>query len=197
MRTADGPGRTGPRPAPGSADRMRRSAARWEDVLAVGLGLLVAVGLLVAWMAGTSAHGTVVERGATESAERTAVPAQVTDRTTAVSDMQTGQQAVTVGWTAPDGAARSGETSVPGLYQVGDRITVWVGPDGELTPPPSTPSDAVTVGVAAAFMTLVAWGVVLAGAGHLGFRWTARRFAHAWQVDWADHEPHWSGRRRA
>lgn len=195
MRTADGPGRTGPRPAPGAADRLRRTASRWEDVLSVGLGLLVAIGLLVAWLAGSSAHDRVLERGATEAAERTAVEAVVTERATSVADVQSGQQALTVSWTAPDGSARTGGTSLPGMYQVGDRLTVWVGPDGQLTPPPSTPTDAVTVAGAAGFMTLVVWGVALVGVGHLGFRWTGRRFARAWELDWADVEPQWSGRR--
>ncbi|SFO20414.1 hypothetical protein SAMN05216207_103633 [Pseudonocardia ammonioxydans] len=197
MRTADGPGRTGPRPAPGAADRLRRTAARWEDALSVGLGLLVAIGLLLTWLAGSAAHGTVLERGATEATERTPVPAVVTERATAVGDLQSGQQALTVAWTAPDGSERTAGTSVPGLYDVGDRITVWTGPDGALTTPPATAADALTVGFAAGFMTVVLWGLLVLAAGWLGFRWTARRFAHAWELDWAAVEPHWSGRRRA
>lgn len=197
MRTADGPGRIGPRPVPGRADALRRATARWEDVLSVGLGLLVAVGLVVAWLSGTSAHGTVLEHAATESAERHAVSAVVTERATSVADMQTGQQALTVAWTGADGAARTGSTTLPGLYDVGDRLTVWVGPGGQLAAPPSTPTDAVTVGVAAAFMTLVGWGAVLAALWYVGFRWTARRFARAWEIDWAAVEPRWSGRRTA
>ena len=195
MRTADGPGRTGPRPAPEPADRLRRTASRWEDALSVGLGLLVAIGLLVTWMAGAAAHGSVTERGAAEAAERTAVPAVVTERATSIGDPQSGQQALTVSWTGPDGSARTGSTSLPGLYDVGDRITVWTGPDGELTTPPSTGADAITVAVAAGFLTVVVWAVALAGLGHLGFRWTGRRFARAWELDWAAVEPRWSGRR--
>lgn len=197
MRTADGPGRTGPRPAPGAADRLRRTATRWEDVLSVVLGLLVAVGLVAAWLTGAAAHDAVTERGATEAADRTPVTAVVTDRATSVGDLQAGQQALTVSWTGPDGAARTGGTSLPGMYEIGDRLTVWVGDDGRLTTPPSTPADAATVAAAAGFMTLVLWGLVLTGLGMLGFRWTTRRFADAWEIDWMAFEPQWSGRRSA
>ena len=199
MRTADGPGRTGPRPAPADADadRLRRTTARWEDVLSVALGLLVAVGLLVAWLAGTVVHGTVVERSTAEAADRTAVPAVVTVRATPLGDPQAAEQVVTVSWTGPDGAARTGDASLPGLYDVGDRVTVWLGPDGRPTTPPPTATDAVTVAVAAGAMTALGWGALLLGAGHLGFRWTARRFGHAWELDWASVEPRWSGRRPA
>ena len=197
MRTADGPGRTGPRPAPGGADAIRHSAARWEDVLAVGLGLLVAVGLAVGWLTGVSAHGAVLERGAAEASERTEVPGVVTTRPAPLADMDTGQQAVGVAWTAPDGTERSGSTTLAGLYTVGDPVTLWTTADGELTRPPSTPADAATTGVAAAFMTLVGWTVLVVLAWRFGFRWTGRRFARAWELDWATVEPRWSGRRRA
>jgi hypothetical protein len=179
------------------ADRLRRTAARWEDVLAVGLGLLAAIGLLVAWLAGSAAHGAVLERGAVEAAERTPVPAVVTERAATMGDLHTGQQALTVAWTAPDGSARTAGTSLPGLYDVGDPITVWTGPAGDLTTQPSTAADALTVGVAAGLMTVVGWGVLLLGVGYAGFRATAARFARAWELDWATVEPRWSGRRPA
>lgn len=197
MRTSDGPGRTGPRPSPGAAERLRRTTSRWEDVLSVGLGLLAAIGLLVGWLAGSAAHGTVLERGAAEAAERTPVEAVVTERAPPVGDLHSGQQSLTVSWTAPDGSDRTEGTSMPGLYEVGDPVTVWTGPDGTLTAPPSTAADALTVGVATGVMTLVGWGVALVAVGYLGFRATAARFAHAWELDWAAVEPHWSGRRPA
>lgn len=195
MRTADDPGRAGARPAIGAADRLRRSATRWEDVVSVGLGLLVATGLVVAWLIGSAAYGVVAERGAAESSERTSTEAVVTERATPIGDLQAGMQAVAVSWTAPDGTDRTGRTSTPGLHEVGDRITVWVGPDGVLTTPPATAEDAVTVGFGAGFMTVVLWGTGLLGAGFLAFRWTAGRFARAWELDWAAVEPQWTGRR--
>ena len=195
MRTADDHGRSGARPAPGPADRLRRSAARWEELLSVVLGLLVAIGLVLAWLVGTAAYGAVAERGAAEHSERAATEAVITERAAPIGDLQAGMQAVTVRWTAPDGTERTDRTSTPGLHEVGDRITVWVGPGGTLTTPPATAEDAVTVGFGAGFMTVLLWGVLVLGAGFLAFRWTAGRFARAWELDWAGVEPQWTGRR--
>ncbi|MEV1291075.1 hypothetical protein [Pseudonocardia sp. NPDC049635] len=195
MRTADEPGRAGAPPGEGSADRLRRSTARWEDVLWAGLGLLVVAGLVAAWLAGSAAYRVVAERGTAEAADRTAIEAVVTGRASPPGDPQVGLQAVTVAWTAPDGSERTGRTSVPGLREVGDRVTVWVGGDGVLTGPPLTAADAGAVGLGAGFLTLVLWGGFVLGAGFLAFRWTTRRFARAWELDWARVEPQWTGRR--
>ncbi|BBG02472.1 MULTISPECIES: Rv1733c family protein [Pseudonocardia] len=195
MRTADDHGRAGAPPVTGPADRLRRSAARWEDLLSVGLGLLLAIGLVVAWLAGSAASGAVAERGMAEASERTETEAVVTERATPIGEMQAGMQAVTVAWTASDGTERTGPSSTAGLHEVGDRVTVWVDRNGALTSPPATAEDAATVGFGAGFMTVVLWGVLVVGAGFLAFRWTAGRFARAWELDWAAVEPQWTGRR--
>ncbi|MEJ8281664.1 hypothetical protein [Pseudonocardia spirodelae] len=192
MRAADHPRPGSPA---GSADRLRRRASRREDVLAVALGLLVATGLLVAWIAGSAAYGTVLDRGRVEAHERTAVQATVTARASSMGDLQTGQQALTLSWTGPDGAPHSGGSSLPGIYGVGDHVTAWVGADGRLATPPSTPADAVTVAVAAGFITAVAWAVGVLLLGRFAFAVNGRTFARAWELDWAAVEPGWSGRR--
>ncbi|ANY09029.1 Rv1733c family protein [Pseudonocardia sp. HH130630-07] len=195
MRTADGPDRTGPRAVPVSAAALRCSASRREDVLAVVLGLLAVLGLVCAWGAGASAHGTVLDRGAAEAAERTAVPAVVTGPVGPAGEMYTGQQTLAVEWTARDGTRQTGATSFPGLYGAGEQVTVWLDRDGRLTVAPATASDAMTVAVGAGFLTSVAWGVLLVVLGRAGFRRTALRYARAWELDWAAVEPRWSGRR--
>ncbi|WP_224391086.1 hypothetical protein [Pseudonocardia sp. ICBG1293] len=179
----------------GPADRLRRRACRREDLLAVLLGLLAATGLLVAWLAGAAAHGSVLERGAVEAHQRVPVAATVASRVSAVGDLQTGQQALTLSWTGPDGLPHTGGSTLPGMYDVGDRVQAWVGPDGRLAPPPSTPADAVTVAVAAGFVTAVVWAAGVLAAGRLVFAWNGRAFARAWEQDWAAVEPGWSGRR--
>ncbi|GAA4974078.1 hypothetical protein WHI96_20200 [Pseudonocardia tropica] len=190
MRAADRPGSE-----PGPADRLRRRASRREDLLAVLLGLLAACGLAVTWLAGTAAHGSVLERGAVEAHQRVPVAATVTARASAVGDLETGQQSVTLSWTGPDGRPHSGGSTLPGVHEVGDRVPAWVGTDGRLAPPPSTPADAVTVAVAAGFITAIVWAAGVLVAGRLVFAWNGRAFARAWEEDWAAVEPGWSGRR--
>lgn len=190
MRAADRPGSE-----PGPADRLRRRASRREDLLAVLCGLLAACGLVVAWLAGAAAHGTVLERGAVEARQRVPVEATVTARANAVGDLQTGQQSLTLSWTGSDGLPHSGGSSLPGIYDVGDRVSAWVGTDGRLAPPPSTPADAVAVAVAAGFLTAAGWAGGVLVVGRLAFAWNGRAFARAWAEDWAAVEPEWSGRR--
>lgn len=197
MRTADGPGRTGPRPAADDPARLRRRAGRWEDVVSVLLGLLAAGGLALGWVAGGAAQETVQQRAAVESAERVPVQATVVDRMVAVTEMQSGQQTATVRYPTPDGGEQTGGTTLTGLYEPGDRVQVWTDRSGELVPPPSTAEDAVVVAVASGLMAVVGCGIVVLLLGRLGYHWTGRRIARAWELGWAEVEPQWSGRRRA
>lgn len=196
MRTADDAGRAG-RPARTDPAALRRRATRCEDVLTVVLGLLAAVGLLVAWVAGGSAHQVVAQRSAAETAQRSPVEATVVDRLIPVTEQHAGMQAATVTWTAPDGRERTGGTTLAGLHQPGDRVGVWVDGRGELTLPPSTPEDAVVVAAATGLAAAVGWGLAVLLLGRLGYRWTGARVARAWELGWAAVEPGWSGRRRA
>ena len=197
MRTADGHGRTGRRPAADDPARLRRRATRWEDALSVLLGLLAAAGLAVGWVAGGAAQQAVQERAAVEAAERAPVQATVVDRVVAVTEMQSGQQTATVRYTTPDGREETGGTTLTGLYEPGDRVEVWVDRSGELALPPSTAEDAVVVAVATGLMTVIGCGIVVLLLGRLGYYWTGARIARAWELGWADVEPQWSGRRRA
>lgn len=192
MPTAD-PGSPGPL---SDAGRMRRRATRWEDAVAVLLGLLAAAGLAVAWATAGSAHESVRDRAVTESAERTRIEATVSATAGPLRDLDSGVQQVTVSWVGPDGTPRTGDTTVAGLAEAGDRVPVWTDPAGTLTDPPTGPEDAALVAGAVAVAVVLAWAAGVLLLGRLCYRLTAARIARSWALAWADVEPDWSGRRR-
>lgn len=193
MRTADDPGR----PAPLSdAWRLRRRATRWEDALALLLGLLAAVGLVVGWLVGTATHDGLREHGAVQAAERLRVEATVTSTTRPFVDPGSGTQQVAVDWTGPDGAPRSGITQVVGSAETGQRVPMWTDRSGAPTTAPLDGWSAVVLAWVAGLAAVGTWSAGALLLGRLGHRLVGARIARAWEIAWAEVEPRWSGRRR-
>ncbi|MFF8381627.1 hypothetical protein ACF07V_36655 [Streptomyces sp. NPDC015661] len=99
-------------------------------------------------------------------------------------------------WTYPDNVRRSGTVQVPPRTPQGRTLTIWVDDRGTPARPPGTTADLVpatlTGGIA------VAGAAAAASAGALALvrrRSAARRFA-AWEREWEQVEPLWSGRLR-
>lgn len=97
-------------------------------------------------------------------------------------------------WEYPDGARRSGTVDVPPRTPSGRTVTIWVDDRGvPALPPASTADRALTALAGGTAMTGAAAG---AGAGALAL---ARRRAEghrlaAWEREWEQVEPVWSGR---
>jgi hypothetical protein len=98
-------------------------------------------------------------------------------------------------WTAPDGAVRTGEITVPAASVRGEAVAIWTDPAGDLTSTPLTPAqvaDQGTFGTATGVvLTLV---TVFVAAGITRFLVNRRRMA-AWAADWAVTAPVWTRQR--
>ena len=95
-------------------------------------------------------------------------------------------------WTAPAGAVRIGEISVPEDSFKGEIVTIWTDRAGDVTSPPMTLAQIAAQGtfgaVSGAVLTLV---TLLFTAGVTRLLVNRRRLA-AWDADWAVTAPMWT-----
>ncbi|MGY5128631.1 Rv1733c family protein [Streptomyces nigrescens] len=100
----------------------------------------------------------------------------------------------TVRWTAADGSAKTGITTVaPGL-RAGDRTTVWLDRHGALVRDPVTPRQATGESIALGTVAGTSTGLLLLGAQRTG-RALLNRYRYAqWEREWAAEDPRWGQR---
>ncbi|MEW2582951.1 Rv1733c family protein [Streptomyces virginiae] len=181
------------------ANPLRREADRTRTRLhaAFALACLVAVicGVLVGRTAWTSAA-----RAAEEAARhRHLVTATTAGETTYRADSRpssTPETVATSTWRYPSHRVHTGTVPVPAGTRDGDTVRLWVDDGGNAVPvPPGTAEVALNaIGVGAGVLA----GAVLA-AGALVFvrlRAVDAQCANAWETEWDQVEPLWSGRLR-
>lgn len=175
-------------------NRLHRTTETIDDLLAWSLGLLLVV---VGWLAlqtGAWLHDTVTERARIQAEDRTPVTAVLLEDS---APTMRGEMMVQARWTGRDGVEHTDRTEVTGIHAAGDTVPAWEDRTGHLVSAPITATDArvasieigVLVGVFGAGMVYVL-GLAL-------FGWTARRYARAWEQEWAQVGPRWSGRARS
>ncbi|WP_128978456.1 Rv1733c family protein [Streptomyces roseicoloratus] len=99
-------------------------------------------------------------------------------------------------WEYPDDVRRSGTVDVPPRTPQGRTLTIWVDDRGSPARPPGSTADLALTALVGG--TAVAGAVVASGAGLLTLvrrRCEGRRLA-AWEREWEQVEPVWSGRLR-
>ncbi|MFF1511247.1 hypothetical protein [Streptomyces sp. NPDC058326] len=99
-------------------------------------------------------------------------------------------------WQYPDDVGRSGEVEVPRGTPQGRSVTVWVDDRGRPARPPDSTADLALTALAGG--TAAAGAVAASGAGVLALvrrRSEGHRLA-AWEREWEQVEPLWSGRLR-
>ncbi|MFI1497388.1 hypothetical protein [Streptomyces platensis] len=100
----------------------------------------------------------------------------------------------TVRWTAADGSARTGVTTVsPGL-RAGDRTTAWLDRHGALVRDPVTPRQATGESIAVGTVAGTSAGLLLLGAQRTGRALLNRQRYAQWEREWAAADPHWGQR---
>ena len=98
-------------------------------------------------------------------------------------------------WTAPGGALRTGQVSVPSDSAKGTAVTIWTDPAGDVTSPPLTPAQVADQGTLMAFVTVAATlAACLVAAVATRIVVNRRRMA-AWTADWAVTAPKWTRQR--
>lgn len=179
-----------------SGPLRRRSdvAEAWAGLVAWALialcgpaaGVATAVGYQAAVLA-ESHDGRSVSAVLTEDASSRAVPVTGTAATGG------GRTPATVAWLTPEGGRHTGEALVSAGSDAGDTVTVRLDERGQVQDA-TTAGEAWTGGVAAGILAaiLVCAAVLIA---HRALRrgLDACRFA-AWEREWAEVGPRWSGR---
>ncbi|MFI2262753.1 Rv1733c family protein [Streptomyces tubercidicus] len=100
----------------------------------------------------------------------------------------------TVRWTAADGSARTGVTTVaPGL-RAGDRTTAWIDRYGALVRDPVTPRQATGESIALGTVAGTSAGLLLLGAQRTGRALLNRHRYARWEREWAAEDPRWGQR---
>lgn len=186
------------RPAKGR-NPLRRGTDRVQSWFTVLFVLVLVLGLpMAAISAGNAAYAAQMRAVHAQAAARHQTTARVIESSPGgpgqadTTDLRMGK----VNWTGDDGARHTGVATVPGDAEAGAEVRVWVGPDGDLTEPPTSPSTAQTMGWFTGLLTAAAVAVAaLAGRARVRHVLDRRRYAR-WEAEWKVVEPAWSGRNR-
>ncbi|MEU1852432.1 hypothetical protein ABZ499_24955 [Streptomyces sp. NPDC019990] len=183
--------------------RWRRNPLRRRsDLLRAWIGLVLAVAVaitapLAAWAVGTTVHDTLTAAAREQARAGRHTTAALLDDAPGhpepgSAESRETRYPVKVGYTAPDGTARTATTDVdPGL-PAGHRVRVWTNAEGTLAKPPMPPGDIRnrTVGAGA----LAAITVLFTGTS--AYRLTARvldqRRMRAWEAEWQRTARRWT-----
>ncbi|MGW8765867.1 Rv1733c family protein [Streptomyces sp. NPDC055815] len=181
---------SGPEPTASGSGPARRAA-------------LVVV-LAIALICGAAAAGILWRTGARADREVAAHRHRVQATTTARSEdppaaVRPGAEPQSVApavWEYPDHVRRSGPVHVPPRTPQGRAVTLWVDDRGAPVRPPDTTADLALSAVAGGTAVAGAAGATAAGALALVRRSAEGRRLAAWEREWEQVEPVWSGRLR-
>ncbi|HEY7145955.1 MAG TPA: hypothetical protein VH637_17080 [Streptosporangiaceae bacterium] len=182
------------------ADRnpLRRPVDRLEIVIMLALVIaFLSCAPLLAAAAGqwTRAAGQDEQRGQRGWQQISAVVLRSGQPTGDLYPLQWDAVRVPARWSAPDGGQRTGKILTTGSLGAGDMVRVWVNQSGQLTGPPLSGSQLSMRVTSAIALAPAILATVLLGAGWLARSMLDRRRLAAWESDWAQVAPHWTGQR--
>jgi hypothetical protein len=182
------------------ANPLRRDADRTRTRLHVAFAL----GCLLAVICGIAVGRAVWADGGRAAAEtarhRHSTTATTVGDTTSLADArQPGRPPVTVApatWDYPAHRPHTQTVPVPAETRKGDTVRVWVDDRGDMAPAPPRSHDlamnAVGLGTGALCGTVLVVGALV----FARLRIVDARSARAWEAEWEEVEPLWSGRLR-
>jgi hypothetical protein len=168
-----------------------------EDAAAWLLASIALFMLLLAIWAGAGVHADALDQSRLQHGQRRQVEAVLlNDPPPAYREVDSAE----VSWRSVRFVDTSGSEHVAdGLVAdrepAGDTVRLWVDRDERVAPAPLTPTDAVAIGATAGI------GIAALGAAVLALLWCGLRRlldvrnSLAWDQEWAEVEPVWSGRR--
>ncbi|MGA5702788.1 hypothetical protein [Peterkaempfera bronchialis] len=109
----------------------------------------------------------------------------------------TGEWPVLARWQYPAGQVRTAAVPVEAGTARGAPVTVWVDDSGDPAAPPRSTADITTGAVLAGLAVLTCTGLVCGTVRTVGRRRIEIRTAAAWEREWEQVEPRWSGRSRS
>jgi hypothetical protein len=98
-------------------------------------------------------------------------------------------------WTAPGGAPRAGEVYAPAGARAGAIVMVWTDGSGRLAGFPLQRADVAAREAIAASLAVALVAATLAAAGEFARRTLDRQRLAAWDADWSETGPQWTGPR--
>lgn len=98
-------------------------------------------------------------------------------------------------WTAPDGAQRTGVVYAPRGATAGATVTVWTNDSGQPTGVPVQPVDVTARTILAASVAVGVVAALASCAGLLAHWLLDRRRLAAWDAEWSQTGPQWTGQR--
>ena len=175
---------------------LRRRTDQVEDVAAWLLAAVALFVLLLAVWGGAGVYADALDQSRLAHGQRTEVEAVLLDdpppaHREADSD---GVEWRSVRFADTSGNERVTDVPVTGRLPVGGTMRLWVDRDGRVMPAPFTQTDAVVIGTTAGI------GIAALGAAVLTSMWFGlrrlldARNSVAWDHEWTQVEPVWSGR---
>jgi hypothetical protein len=175
---------------------LRRASDRAETVVLTLLVVAFLVGApLAALASGARVHAIAERTALAQQASRHQVMATVEEAPLMPPDAGNVATAAELRWTAANGKAETGWTSVPLGTQVGAKVRVWATQGGQLTSQPLLGSQVKDLTILGGTAGAGAVAALLALCG-ITVRWSLnRRRMAAWDVDWRTTGPRWTTRR--
>ncbi|WP_051699841.1 hypothetical protein [Streptomyces sp. NRRL F-4474] len=182
---------------PGAANPLRRKADRTRVLLHAAFAVACLLAVVCGIAVGRAVWIDAGHAAETLARHRHVVTATAVDGTSYRTGPRPGDRPVVVApvtWQYPADRRHADTVPVPAQTRKGDTVAVWVDDRGDAaTAPPVTADLALRAfGFGAAALT---GGVLLAGAlARLGIRLVDARSARAWESEWEEVEPLWTGR---
>ena len=178
---------------------LRRSADRLEVLLRLSVAILILTVPVAMVGVGRAVDHRVMRQAQVERATDRQVQAVLTEAAPAHGspDPYSGVQAawVPARWTAPSGAARTGQVLAVAGAKKGSTVSIWIDRTGAATDPPTTHGDVVSdvfIGSASTGLLLI---MLLVALRVVGTYLLDRRRLRAWDAGWRAVGPLWTGHR--
>jgi hypothetical protein len=171
---------------------LRRPGDRFEAAILAGLLVLFLIGAPLAalagwqWAAGAGTRAELAQRSG-----RYQVPATLLVNAS-YQAYAWSSTLVRARWTAPDGAARTGEVSALTGTPRGSTVPIWTDRDGRALGPPLRPGQVRSQALLAAVVAPLVLAFALITAGMLVHQGMERRRLTDWAADWRVTGPQWS-----
>ncbi|MBX7553458.1 hypothetical protein K1Y78_37100 [Streptomyces sp. tea 10] len=174
---------------------LRRREDVVESWIVLAMWVVVVVGGAVAAATATrAAQDVFAQQRAHRHAVRAVLPADAPSGALSALSAD-GRVLATVRWTAPDGTAHTGRTTVAAGLRAGSRVLVWQDDQGRLAPakPTGRVEGAVEAGLFGAAAAL-AVAAPACGAATVARACLDRRRTARWDREWDAVEPQWRHR---